>query len=240
MLDSGVPEWSVTAVSPYTLGDEYLTLAQLTLYSKISERQLRNYLSLPPGQALPCYRPGRKVLVRRREFDTWLAQYRARGKPILTRVLRELGLDPEHLPDTRALRVLRGRPEHTAEPVSPHIVYRVPQPSETDHSTGQAMGAATITASYVKHGKKWRVLIRPANAPRITRVVRTEQDAKDLVRHFNRLGMAGVDLGQALAEAKTQTHPVYPRLREAVPAFLEEQVELGTSARAPPAPTRTA
>ncbi len=93
------------------------------------------------------------------------------------------------------------------------------------------MGAATITASYVKHGKKWRVLIRPANARRITRVVPTEQDAKDLVRHFNRLGMAGVDLGQALADAKTQTNRVYTPLREALPAFLDEQVELGNLRR---------
>ena len=57
-------------------------------------------------------------------------------------------------------------------------------------------------------------------------MVTTEQDAKDLVRHFNRLGMAGVDLGQALAEAKTQTLQTYPSVREALPAFLEEQVEL--------------
>jgi integrase len=57
-------------------------------------------------------------------------------------------------------------------------------------------------------------------------VVPTEQDAKDLVRHFNRLGMAGVDLGQALVEAKTQTRRVYPTLREALPTFLDEQVTL--------------
>ena len=50
--------------------DEYLTLAELVAYSKLSDRQLRKYLALPPGQALPCYRPGRKVLVRRSEFDT--------------------------------------------------------------------------------------------------------------------------------------------------------------------------
>ncbi len=88
------------------------------------------------------------------------------------------------------------------------------------------MGAATITATYVRHGKKWRVLIRPVNAPRITRVVVSEQDAKDLVRHFNRLGMAGVDLGQALADAKAHTRRIYPPLREALPAFLNEQVTL--------------
>jgi hypothetical protein len=29
---------------------EYLTLAQLARYANLSERQLRNYLNLPPGQ----------------------------------------------------------------------------------------------------------------------------------------------------------------------------------------------
>jgi hypothetical protein len=106
--DGGPREPSGTVVNPHTLGDEYLTLAHLEAYSKISERQLRNYLGLPPGQALPCYRPGRKVLVKRSEFDTWLAQYRQRGKPIVTRILRELGLDPERLPDTRAPRAALG------------------------------------------------------------------------------------------------------------------------------------
>ena len=80
---------------------EYLTLAQLARYANVSERQLRNYLNRPPGQALPCYRPGRKVLVRRAEFDAWFAQYRSRGKPIVARVLRELGLDPVRLPHRR-------------------------------------------------------------------------------------------------------------------------------------------
>ncbi len=102
-----MPERSGTAVSPHSVGDEYLTLGQLAAYSKISQRQLRSYLALPPGQALPCYRPGRKVLVRRSEFDLWLARYRVRGKPIVNRVLRELGLDPERLPDTRVARPLR-------------------------------------------------------------------------------------------------------------------------------------
>jgi hypothetical protein len=91
---------TVMAPSPLA-GDEYLTLQQLAGYSKVSPRQLRNYLTLPPGQALPCYRPGRKVLVRKSDFDAWFAQYRQRGKPVLLRVLRELGLDPERLPETR-------------------------------------------------------------------------------------------------------------------------------------------
>jgi hypothetical protein len=78
-----------------------ISLPELAAYSKISVRQLRNYLSLPPSQALPCYRPGRKVVVRRTEFDAWFTQYRQRGKTIITTVLRELGLDPERMPPTR-------------------------------------------------------------------------------------------------------------------------------------------
>lgn len=82
--------------------DEYLSLAQLAEYSKISVRQLRKYLALPPGSALPCYRYGRNhLVVRRSEFDIWFAQYRQRGKSVLTRVLQDLGLDPARLPDTR-------------------------------------------------------------------------------------------------------------------------------------------
>ncbi len=93
------------------------------------------------------------------------------------------------------------------------------------------MGAATITATYVRHGRKWRVLIRPVNTSRITRVVSSEKDAIDLVRHFNRLGMAGVDLGQALAEARRDTQRIYPTLCQALPTFLNEQVELGNLRR---------
>lgn len=88
--------------------DEYLTLAQLAGYAKISVRQLRKYLALPPAQALPCYRPGRKVLIRRAEFDVWLSQYRHRGKPALVQVLRELGLDPERVPEPRAIGSAHG------------------------------------------------------------------------------------------------------------------------------------
>ena len=77
--------------------DEYLTLQQLAAYSKVSGRQLRKYLALPPGQALPCYRPGRKVLVRREEFDAWFAQFKTRGRSALIRNLRALGFDAESL-----------------------------------------------------------------------------------------------------------------------------------------------
>lgn len=88
-------------------------------------------------------------------------------------------------------------------------------------------GAATITATYVQWREKWQVLIRPVNGARITRVVTTEQDAIDLVRHFNRLGLAGYDLPAALAEGKNERERLYAPLRDAIPLFLDEQVQLG-------------
>jgi hypothetical protein len=88
---------------------EYLDLKDLAAYSGLSERQLRKYINLQPGDALPWRRPGRKVLVKRDEFDIWFAQYRQRGKSVLTKVLRELGLDPERLPETRPPRSPRER-----------------------------------------------------------------------------------------------------------------------------------
>jgi hypothetical protein len=98
------------------LEDQYFTLVQLQAYSKISERQLRKYLALPPAQALPCYRPGRKVLVRRSEFDTWFARFRQRGRPVINQILHELGLDPERLPETRPHRPPRHGMEREPAP----------------------------------------------------------------------------------------------------------------------------
>lgn len=92
------------------------------------------------------------------------------------------------------------------------------------------MGAATVTATYVRRGKRFRVFIRPADGPRISRSVRTEADAIALVRHFNRLGMAGVDLTEALRKAqlaKVAEAKSYPTIREALPAFLDEMVGIG-------------
>ena len=102
----------------------------------------------------------------------------------------------------------------TRYPYRPPQAFTLDPGGERDGKDRDVMGASTITATYVRHGRRWRVLIRPVNAPRITRVVATEKDAIDLVRHFNRLGMAGVDLGQALTEAKTQTRRIYPPLRD--------------------------
>src|SRR5437870_9785895 len=91
----------------------------------------------------------------------------------------------------------------------------------------EVKGAATITATYRREGRGFQVLVRPKNARRFTRMVKTEQDAKDLVHHFNRLGMAGVDLRAALAEARGASQREYPPLREVLGPFLDDQVALG-------------
>jgi hypothetical protein len=74
--------------------DPYLSLAALAAYSGLSRRTLRTFLELPPDEALGCYRLPGKILVRRSDFDAWIAQYRSRGRPGLTRALHELGLAP--------------------------------------------------------------------------------------------------------------------------------------------------
>lgn len=58
--------------------DRYLSLRSLSAYSGLSVRSLRAYLQ-DPMHPLPHFRPGGKVLVRRSDFDRWMARYRVEG-----------------------------------------------------------------------------------------------------------------------------------------------------------------
>ena len=87
----GVLAESVIVSTPL---DPFLSLKALAEYSALSVRKLREYLD-DPANPLPCYRVGGKIVVRRSEFDTWMQQYRARGRPSLVRAMRELGLMAE-------------------------------------------------------------------------------------------------------------------------------------------------
>jgi hypothetical protein len=73
--------------------DPYLSLRALGTYSGCSIRWLRDRL-VDASHPLPCYRVEGKVLVRRSEFDVWIARFRSQGRPEVERLvgpaLREL------------------------------------------------------------------------------------------------------------------------------------------------------
>jgi len=73
--------------------DPFFPLRALASYSGLSVRKLRDCLD-DLMNPLPCYQVGGKLLVRRSEFDAWIAGYRRRGRAdvdrIVTDVLRTL------------------------------------------------------------------------------------------------------------------------------------------------------
>ena len=68
--------------------DPYLSLRALSQYCGLSTRTLRGYVNTLDGP-LPVYRLRGKVLVRKSEFDSWMAQHRSVGKPSLLVALQE-------------------------------------------------------------------------------------------------------------------------------------------------------
>jgi len=69
--------------------DPFLPLKALATYSGLSVRTLREYLT-DSVNPLPHYRVGGKILVRRSEFDGWIATYRHRGHPDVAQVVDEV------------------------------------------------------------------------------------------------------------------------------------------------------
>jgi hypothetical protein len=61
-----------------SVADPFLDLRSLAQYSSLSVRKLRDCLQ-GASHPLPSYKVGGKVLVRRSEFDTWIAAYRQRS-----------------------------------------------------------------------------------------------------------------------------------------------------------------
>jgi excisionase family DNA binding protein len=72
--------------------DQYLSLKNLAKYSGLSVNTLRRHIDAGPSTALPCYRVGGKILVRRSEFDSWVAQWRQEANPELQRLFIEMGV----------------------------------------------------------------------------------------------------------------------------------------------------
>ena len=65
--------------------DGYLSLKALAVYSGVSVRTLRNYLTRHTG-ALCYYRMDRKILVKRSDFDAWMLRYRVEPSEELDRL----------------------------------------------------------------------------------------------------------------------------------------------------------
>ena len=68
--------------------DPFLSLRALAAYSSLGARKLRDYLT-DPLHPLPCYRVGGKILIRRSEFDAWIARYRQLGRLDVDRLVAD-------------------------------------------------------------------------------------------------------------------------------------------------------
>jgi excisionase family DNA binding protein len=68
--------------------DPFLPLRALATYSGLSVRTLRHWLE-DPAHPLPCYRVGGKILVRRSEFDAWIARHRQVGRGDVDRLVAD-------------------------------------------------------------------------------------------------------------------------------------------------------
>ena len=66
--------------------DPFLSLRALAGYSCLSVRKLREHLE-DSTHPLPHYRLGGKILVRRSEFDAWMAAYRRVGQADVARIV---------------------------------------------------------------------------------------------------------------------------------------------------------
>jgi hypothetical protein len=73
-------------VAPGTPLDPYLPLKELSKVCGYGVRWLR-YRIHDPVDPLPYHRPGGKIIVRRSEFDAWMARRQRIGTPDIDRVV---------------------------------------------------------------------------------------------------------------------------------------------------------
>ena len=69
--------------------DPFLSLKALAGYAGLSVRTLREYLD-HPTRPLPHYRVGGKILVRRSEFDAWIAAHRRVGRADVAGIVNDV------------------------------------------------------------------------------------------------------------------------------------------------------
>lgn len=56
-----------------TVTQEYLSIKDLVHYCGLSERTIRSYLK---NKSLPHFCVGRKILIKKEQFDRWMQSYR--------------------------------------------------------------------------------------------------------------------------------------------------------------------
>jgi hypothetical protein len=76
--------------------DPFMPLRALASYSGLSVTKLREYLN-DPTYPLPYHRVGGKLLVRRSDFDAWVAKYRRVGSEDVAVVVDEVLRDVERV-----------------------------------------------------------------------------------------------------------------------------------------------
>lgn len=68
---------------------EWLDLRQLTNYAAVSERTLRAWIH-DPVNPLPAYRVGSKILVKKREFDSFIERHKIQPSEIVNSVVDKI------------------------------------------------------------------------------------------------------------------------------------------------------
>jgi len=69
--------------------DPFFSLRALAAYSSLSVRKLRDLLD-DPAHPLPAYMVGNKLLIRKSEFDSWMATHRRQRGADVDKIVNEV------------------------------------------------------------------------------------------------------------------------------------------------------
>ena len=70
-----------------SLKDQYFDLRGLNAYSSLGISTIRDHIN---KGALPCFKVGGKILVRRSEFDKWIDNFRVRKNQELEKIVDDV------------------------------------------------------------------------------------------------------------------------------------------------------
>lgn len=85
-------------IAPHLPDDGYMSLKRLSAYADMSIKALRRCL-VDPKNPLPHYRMAHKILVKKSEFDQWIAAFKASSNPVHQLDIRSMA--------TKLLRAVR-------------------------------------------------------------------------------------------------------------------------------------